>query len=224
MECAFRDAYLANVWGDPESVSGPGSGVARTAVFREEIPRLLRDLRATSLLDAGCGDFNWMRLVALPVERYLGVDVVPELVEQNSRRHADAKHAFMLADFTRAALPRMDVILSRDCLVHFAFGDVRAALRNFARSGARWLLTTTFVGERENADIETGGWRPLNLQRPPFNFPAPDRVIDEQCLHSGGIYVDKRLGLWRLEELADPLAIVRRGANGPRARHSLFPM
>jgi hypothetical protein len=25
-------------------------------------------------------------------------------------------------------------------------------------------------------------------------------MIDEQCLHSGGIYADKRLALWRLEE------------------------
>jgi hypothetical protein len=143
-----------------------------------------------------------MKLVELPVERYLGIDIVPELVEQNLRRFADMKHAFALADFTRAELPRMDVVLCRDCLVHFAFEDVRAALRNFARSGARWLLTTTFVGERANTEIETGGWRPLNLQRPPFDFPAPERVIDEQCLHSGRIYVDKRLGLWRAEDLA----------------------
>jgi len=200
MERAFREAYLANGWGDPESVSGPGSGAARTAVIRDEIPPLLRELRARSLLDVGCGDFNWMRLVELPVERYLGVDIVPELVHENARRYADMKHAFMLADFTRAALPRMDVILCRDCLVHFAFEDVWAALRNFARSGAGWLLTTTFEDpRRENSDIDTGGWRPLNLQRPPFNFPAPERVIDEQCLHSGGIYVDKRLALWRLE-------------------------
>ena len=205
MERAFREAFLANLWGDPESVSGPGSGVTRTAAFRDQIPSLLRDLGATSLLDAGCGDFNWLRLVDLPVERYLGVDIVSELVEQNLRRHADVKHAFVLADFTRAELPRMDVILCRDGLVHFAFADVRAALRNFVRSGARWLLTTTFVDpQRENTDIATGGWRPLNLQRPPFDFPPPERVIDEQCLHSGGIYVDKRLGLWRLEDLASP--------------------
>jgi SAM-dependent methyltransferase len=201
MESAFREAYRANAWGDPESVSGPGSGIARTAAFRDEIPPLLRDLHATSMLDVGCGDFNWMRLVDLPVERYLGIDIVPELVEQN-RRHADRKHAFMLADFTRAELPRTDVILCRDCLVHFAFADVWAALANFARSGSRWLLTTTFVDPgRVNADIATGDWRPLNLQLPPFNFPAPERMIDERCLHTGGIYVDKRLALWRLEGL-----------------------
>ena len=203
MERAFQEAYLANLWGDPESVSGPGSGVVRTAAFRDQIPPLLKDLRATSLLDAGCGDFNWMRLVELPVEQYLGVDIVPELVYQNVRRCADPRHAFVLADFTRAELPRMDVILCRDCLVHFAFEDVWAALHNFERSRARWLLTTTFVDpQRENVDIETGGWRPLNLQLPPFNFPAPQRLIDERCLHSGGVYVDKRLGLWPLDELA----------------------
>src|ERR1044071_8813466 len=188
MESAFRQAYRANAWGDPESVSGPGSGIARTAAFRDEIPPLLRDLQAASLLDVGCGDFNWMRLIDLPVERYLGIDIVPELVEQNQRRHADRNHAFVLADFTRAELPSMDVILCRDCLVHFAFADVRAALRNFARSGSRWLLTTTFVDAgRENTDIATGDWRPLNLQLPPFNFPAPMRMIDERCLHTGGI-------------------------------------
>jgi len=203
MERAFREAYLANLWGDPESISGPGSGVSRTAAFRDEIPALVADLRATSLLDAGCGDFNWLRLVDLPVERYLGVDIVPELVAQNAHRHADAKHAFMLADFTRVALPRMDLILCRDCLVHFAFEDIRAALRNFSRSGARWLLTTTFIdAQRDNTDIATGAWRPLNLQLPPFNFPAPDRAIDERCLHSGEIYIDKRLALWRLEAVA----------------------
>jgi hypothetical protein len=36
---------------------------------------------------------------------------------------------------------------------------------------------------------------------PPFAFPAPLAVIDERCTHSGGIYRDKRLGLWELASL-----------------------
>jgi hypothetical protein len=62
-------------------------------------------------------------------------------------------------------------------------------------------LTTTFVDHADNVDIVTGEWRPLNLERAPFGFPPPHRTIDEKCLHSGGIYADKRLALWPLSQV-----------------------
>ena len=83
MEEIFRDVYRNNVCGDPETVSGHGSGVARTAAFRDQFANLLIELGTKSLLDAGCGDFNWMKEVQLPIERYFGVDVVPELIAKN---------------------------------------------------------------------------------------------------------------------------------------------
>jgi hypothetical protein len=43
----------------------------------------------------------------------------------------------------------------------------------------------------------------LNLQLPPFNFPAPLRLIEENCTEDGGKYADKSLGLWRLSDLPD---------------------
>jgi hypothetical protein len=41
MEEIFRDVYRNNIWGDPETVSGHGSGVARTAAFRDQFANLL---------------------------------------------------------------------------------------------------------------------------------------------------------------------------------------
>ena len=35
-----------------------------------------------------------------------------------------------------------------------------------------------------------------------WGFPAPVKAIDEKCLHTGGIYADKRLALWRLADIA----------------------
>jgi SAM-dependent methyltransferase len=199
MEQVFRQAYQRNIWGDPESVSGPGSGVARTASFRDQIPRLLNELGANSLLDAGCGDFNWMKEVSLPVEQYVGIDVVPELIAHNGQRYNEATRRFMHGDILRAELPRVDVILCRDCLVHFSFEDVWTALRNFKRSGSSYVLATTFTEFSDNVDIETGGWRRLNLEQAPFNFPPPEKSIDEKCPHPGG--EDKRLALWRLKDI-----------------------
>src|SRR5262249_44319665 len=94
-----------------------------------------------------------------------------------------------------------DLVLCRDGLVHLSAADIWRALRNFRRSGADYLLATTFIGDRVNVDIATGEWRPLNMQRPPFAFPAPAALIDERCRHTGGIYADKRLALWRFEDL-----------------------
>jgi hypothetical protein len=202
MEQVFRHAYLHNVWGDPESVSGHGSGLERTASFRDQIPQLLEELGAQSLFDAGCGDFNWMKELQLPIDQYLGMDIVPELITQNQRKCSDGRGIFAHGNFVYAALPRVDVILCRDCLVHFSFEDIAAALRNFKKSQSCYLLTTTFVDFQDNLDIATGAWRRLNLERPPFAFPPPEKLIDEKCLHTGGIYADKRLGLWRLAAIA----------------------
>src|SRR6478672_5607945 len=143
MEPIFRRAYRDNIWGDPESVSGPGSGRDRTLAIRDQIPKLLIELRVESLLDAGCGDFNWMKEIQLPVERYVGIDIVPELISHNQTNYGDGRKAFVCGDIARDELMWSDVILCRDCLVHFSFEDVWTALRNFKRSQSLYLLTTT---------------------------------------------------------------------------------
>ena len=202
MRDRFVRIYRDNAWGDSESVSGPGSAIQPTSLFRDQIPLLLRDVGARSLLDAPCGDFNWMRMLDLGATRYVGVDVVPELIAANQARYGDRRRRFLCLDITRDRLPRVDVIFCRDCLVHLSFADIAAALRNFKRSGSTFLIATTFVERNRNDEIATGGWRPLNLERPPFVFPPPLRLIDEGCTEGGGRYRDKHLGLWRLKDLA----------------------
>jgi len=96
-------------------------------------------------------------------------------------------------------LPSADLILCRDCLVHLSYDDIRNALKNICSSNIRYLLTTTFPN-RENRDIETGQWRPLNLEAHPFFLPKPIAVINENCSESKGAYSDKSLALWDLSE------------------------
>ena len=79
----FSRIYEKNLWGDSESRSGRGSTLGRTAVIRDALPALLEGVGARSMLDAACGDFNWMARVDLRGVRYVGVDVVPELIATN---------------------------------------------------------------------------------------------------------------------------------------------
>jgi SAM-dependent methyltransferase len=201
MEDIFLGIYQRNLWGSQESRSGPGSTIARAADFVPDLAALLRTLNTRVLLDAPCGDFNWAGLLADAVERYIGVDVVGEIVRRNRLLASSPTRIFLHADLTRDPLPAADVIFCRDCLVHFAFADIWRALRNFEQSSSRYLLTTTFIERDDNSDVATGEWRPLNLERPPFCFPPPVAVVDERCLHSGGRWRDKRLGLWEIASL-----------------------
>jgi hypothetical protein len=199
----FTRVYERNIFGSFESHSGEGSTLRQTATIRREIPALLRDLGAKSLLDAPCGDFNWLHQVDLGVERYTGMDIVPALIEADQRRFGGVAREFLCRDLIRDVLPATDVILCRDCLVHLSFRDAHMMLQNFKRSGSRYLLTTTFTGCDNNLDLTgTMLWRKLNLQRAPFNLPPPLRLINENCTEGGaGAYADKSLGLWRLEDV-----------------------
>jgi hypothetical protein len=195
----FQRIHDSNLWGAPESASGLGSELDATAVLRAELPRLLARLGVTSLLDAPCGDAGWINRSSLGV-RYVGVDIVPALVERLQTRAAAGEIAgdYRLADLTRDSLPRCDAILCRDCLVHLSFANIERAVGNFRRSGAAWLIATTFPGWQANCDCEDGDWRALNFGRPPFDWGAPVELLNENCTEAGGGWRDKSLGVWRL--------------------------
>ena len=200
----FHQIFQDNTWGNTESVSGEGSNLARTKVVRAKLPALLQRRGVRSLLDAPCGDFYWMKEVDLGGVEYIGVDIVADIIERDNEWYAAAGRRFVLADLVSDALPKADLILCRDCLVHLPYAETRRAVANFQKSGALWLLTTTFTGRNENRDIELGDWRPINLERPPYDFPAPVEVLNEESDEVDeelGAFPDKSLGLWRLADL-----------------------
>lgn len=203
----FSRIYRDNVWQNPESRSGRCSTVEGTAIVRERLPGMLARIGARTMLDAPCGDFNWMRHVDLGVERYIGADVVPDLIAVNKEKYARPGREFRTIDITRDPIPPVDVIFCRDCLIHLSEAYVLSALENFRRSGSKYLITTTFDATRRNTDILTGDTRMINLRIAPFNFPEPrDRIVEEE--HTG-----KYLGLWLLADLD----VSRMGAGAGKA-------
>lgn len=191
----FARIHATNLWGAATSRAGLGSEVAATAAVAAALPELLARLRVTTLLDAPCGDTRW--LPTLPGVTVIGVDIVPAVVERARATGGD----FRLADITTDPLPRADLILCRDALVHLSFANIVRAIANFRASGATWLLTTTFTAFNDNRDADDGDWRALNFVCAPFAWPAPRETIDEGCTEGGGGWSDKALGLWRLDAL-----------------------
>lgn len=188
----FSEIYRTNAWRDPESVSGRGSTLARTRVIMSQLPVLLQELNADSLIDAACGDFNWMRHVDLGAIKYTGVDIVPALIARNRQLY---QRTFVVLDITKDKLPDADVILCRDCLIHLSFKSIKAAISNFKKTSATHLLCTTHSTVTENTDCPDGSWRNINLLLPPFNFPEPVKLFVEDA------ELGKCLGAWRFADL-----------------------
>jgi hypothetical protein len=202
VEKRFTAIYEQNLFNGAESRSGTGSSLIQTEQLRRELPPLLRELGVRSFLDAPCGDCNWIAGLDWKTILYTGADVVPALIEANRTRLHGQPMNFIVADLCADALPRSDLIFCRDCWVHLTFRQIQACLANFQRSGAEYLLTTTFSDTLRNVELQPGMiWRPLNLQREPFNFRPPSRLVLEHCTEENGKFTDKGLGLWRLSEL-----------------------
>lgn len=199
----FTKIYSENKWGDPESRSGKGSNLVATEKIRAALPGLLRDLGAESFLDLPCGDYFWMSRVDLGVKAYTGGDIVEPLIEENQRRYGRDGVAFAVINLIDGPVPRHDVVFVRDCLVHLSNAHVAAAIRNLKASGSTWLVTTTYPVTGTNDSISTGQWRALDLMKPPFSFPAPERMIDEAMPGLKGSSEDKAMGVWRLADLPD---------------------
>ncbi len=200
-EEVFTSIYKRNEWRSSESVSGSGSELNNTKIVTEKLPALFRDFGVKSLLDIPCGDFNWMRNVDLDGINYLGADVVEELVADNKRKFQKDGISFKKLDLLSDALPKVDLIFTRDCFVHFSFNDLEAALQNICQSDSTYLLTTNFTKCAENKDILTGQWRALNLHLAPFFMPPPIVTVNEDCPSGEGRLAAKSLSLWKIDEL-----------------------
>jgi len=148
VEEIFARIYKGKGWRLGESVSGPGSDLVYTETISKELPRLVQDLGVKTLLDIPCRDFNWMKEISLDLDLYIGADIVEELIMLNNQRYAQDNsfpRRFEKLDVARDRLPKVDLVLCRDCLVHLSSDDIFKALQNIKKSGSKYLLCTTYT-------------------------------------------------------------------------------
>ena len=195
LDDVFQVIYKRNLWGVEETVSGYGSTLEFTANIRKQLPVLLKDLGVVTVLDAGCGDWNWMSNIDLSDFKVWACDIVNDLILEDYRKYKNQAQ-FFTADITSDALPGADLILCRTVLFHLSNEHIFRALSNFKRCGATWLLMTNHPRESVNVDIPDGSWRRINFQAIPFAFPKPSQSLID------GPGIDGELSLWPISHLA----------------------
>ena len=143
-----------------------------------------------------------MRFVDLAETKYIGADIVDKLILNNSNLYGiNNQIDFKVINLITDKLPKVDLVITRDCLVHLSFKDIFTSIANIKNSGSKYLLTTTFINRHNNIDIITGNWRTLNLEIAPFNFPKPIALFIENCTEDNGNFSDKAMALYNIEDI-----------------------
>lgn len=197
----FDTIYKENYWGSAQSKSGVGSEKTFAERYRADLLRLIDTRGLKTLFDAPCGDLNWMtELISRQGFHYIGGDISRSLIDDLKKRHSDLE--LRVFDICQDEFPAIDAWHCRDCLFHLSFEDIRRALRNFTRSNIPFALLTTHRARliHRNLDISTGGFRFLDLERPPFNLPKPVQYLPD---YRKGSDFPRYMGLWRIEAIRE---------------------
>ena len=198
--------------------SGPGSSLKATKPLRDMLEAMFQDpsWSIKTFADIPCGDWLWMQEVNLSGIRYLGGDISEETVKRNTECFSRKGVQFVYFDLTCMVPPPVDLILVRDVLFHLKHDVTLGILTRLARSGARYIATSTFPGtgkpnqrwgvgkayhetlkDRSNSQI---GSFPIRLTDPPFNLPEPLMYVEENEFLSKP-KIRRRVGVWELHGL-----------------------
>lgn len=177
VEEAFTEVYDSNEWGDPqkgEVSSGQGSTIANTKIYRFFLQEFLKENNIKSVVDVGCGDWEFSKLIDWTGINYTGIDVVKSVIERDQLMYSKENVNFIHSNGIEMDLPSADLLIIKDVLMHLPNDMIPKIFPQFKKY--KHCLITHNVELRTltspNKDISAGDFRNLDLTQPPFNLLA----------------------------------------------------
>lgn len=178
----FRRIYVRRAWGADEQ--GPfNSGSGSRGFIAEEycawVGNFIRQQGFRTVADLGCGDFYvGSRIVQDTGVNYIGVDIVPELIEHHRATFARTGVAFECSDITRDRLPAADLCLIRQVFQHLSNAQILAALDNIKHYSCALISEHVLrkprsfnIDKAHGPHIRTSYGSGVYLDYPPFCCP-----------------------------------------------------
>ena len=168
----FNRIYAEGTWGKDvkgRGTSGSGSTLEITREYRAYVEDFMKQHAIKSVVDAGCGDWNFSSAINWGDASYLGVDIASDVIEAVRERHETGKIKFQVGDIAED-LPAADLLISKDVLQHLSNELVHKFIKNNLRKGKyKWAILTNDRGRPpQNLDILPGGYRVIDLAAAPF--------------------------------------------------------
>jgi hypothetical protein len=169
---AFSRIYEENAWG---TGSGLGSLPENCFQLIGYLQFFLKKYSIRSLIDYGCGDWQWMQFVNLTEVKYRGVDVVSSVIEENQTKYSLPNVTFTSGSIS-SNIEETDLAFLKDVLMHLPNAEVKNILDEVLKK-SKYVIAINSTGMNRyvpNTDIEVGGFRLLDLTLPPFNYKVLD--------------------------------------------------
>jgi hypothetical protein len=163
----FNSIYDSRAWGDG---SGPGSHADGLGPYKSFLTRIINQHNIKSVVDCGCGHFGPYSDMDWGDVDYTGVDVSAQCYSLN-QPFSNPHRRFFQGDFLDMLFLKADLVLCKDVLQHWSEQHILEGLFKF-REFPLALITNSVINGPEpvNGQIETGGYRPLNLFQKPFGL------------------------------------------------------
>lgn len=162
----FSKIYKEGLWNEG---SGDGSKIENVREYVDVLQKYIDKPEIKTVLDLGCGDWQFSKFLDLSSVLYLGVDVVDSVIDSNIDLYSASNIDFISRDIITYELPQVDLIICKDVLQHLSNRDVISVLIKIIKSSKFALITNDFNPEStSNIDIENGDYRYLDLTLSPF--------------------------------------------------------
>jgi hypothetical protein len=172
MKNEFERIYSNNEW---LYGSGEGSLPKHTKKYIAMLGAFLRDHRIQTVVDMGCGDWQFSQFIDWSGITYQGFDIVSSVIDNNRARFATSDLSFHLYSGNSDELPPGDLLIAKDVVQHWSNSSISAFLPNTRKY--KYCLITNCVnpqGRTINTDINDGGFRYLDLSLAPFEIAATE--------------------------------------------------
>jgi len=134
----FSKIYNSKIWGDGIEVplSGSGSKPRNSIIYVNIIKNYISENNINSILDFGHGSFemwdSWGG-EAFSGIKYLGIDLVEELVEKTNLKYGKLNREFKFLDINYTSLPSADLLICKDVLQHLPTLDIYKLISSFSK-------------------------------------------------------------------------------------------
>lgn len=179
----FTRVYEEHQWGGAGDsyCSGSGSSGFHASQYAAVVKQLIQDKGIKTMIDLGCGDFVVGRALRTEGVKYIGIDIVDNLIHKNLEAYGDAITSFQSLDMVKDQLPDGDLCIIRQVFQHLSNKQIVSVLQKTKKF--KYILITEhypapFVKIRVNVDKIHGPDTRIHddsavfLDEQPFNVPT----------------------------------------------------
>tara|TARA_B100001094_G_C18184444_1_gene802872 strand:- start:2388 stop:3002 length:615 start_codon:yes stop_codon:yes gene_type:complete len=187
MEEAFTEIYKKNRWGNG---SGSGSNMSPdNKKYIEILEGILKDYGIKTICDIGCGDWRFSQFINFKGCKYLGIDCVKSVIDENKKEYTKKNINFEHKSVEDNYIPSgYDLIIIKDVIQHWEDEDIIKYMNELIKNN-KYVFTTNgykFMRDKSKNELTkrdiNNNYRyfPVDINKYPLNSIEMDCLMKHE--------------------------------------------